>query len=382
VSQSKEFWLAEEVRYLFDKLATSNLSTDAITHYGDLLARIPEGDLGNFCSAFLCVPSAARSALIRGLGKLNTDVATVMLEQLVIEGEEEAIYNLYSHIRFHRKGGPGLNVNDDLVCALVRAYSSLQGNWAIELGQVLIARNPEWGESFSRVALTASDSDRIMIEITLAGHEQIGAAVDRALSNLPLLNPQQISAIAENDYWKVAPCDRIVAVLKTRNAQIAGKVLEQAQGRTGELDLLRTNPLDWWLDWMEECKKAGDGGSSWCCFMLSQFLARGSEETRREVIGRFNRGASPDFWRIGSLLFYDEASGISTDELSENAIDALVRHGHVHLWVARLLGHAATEEFVNSVLLPRFARFPDQGWIRQALELAGLRHNRRYIVSG
>jgi hypothetical protein len=97
------------------------------------------------------------------------------------------------------------------------------------------------------------------------------------------------------------------------------------------------------------------------------------------VIERFNRGASSDFWRIGRLVLNDW-EGLSTDELSKSAIDALIRSAHAHPWVGRLLGHAATENFAESILLPRLEQNPSEDWIRHALDLAGPRHNRRYII--
>jgi hypothetical protein len=258
-------------------------------------------------------------------------------------------------------------------------------------------------------------AEKIMIDLLVSCEDQTAGAIEEALKDVALLNTGQIEAVGRMKFWSKAPPRLIVDVLETRSSPLAGAVLGVVQGRENELDLLRSKPLDWWLDWAEECATAEE--TSWCCYMLGGVLAKGSERTHRELLDRFNRGASRDFTRIGRLVLSNWV-GVSTDELSGQAIAALLAEGHSERWVARLLGQACTEAFAESVLLPladdrpdwednaATVRVPDgvprreptesdlppaepsssgpatknTAWVREALALAGLRHNRRYLV--
>jgi Arc/MetJ family transcription regulator len=223
--------------------------------------KIPAGRFEEFCGKFIENSSAARSVLMDGLTDLDQDLATAALKQLVLAGERRAIFALFMHLKYSRKDH-ALSVDDEVVRRAVRAISLPEGRWAIELGQALVAGNPEWGDAFRRFALNASPSDRLMIEILLARQQDVGEVIHSALQDLSKLSEHQISTIADSDYWKTAPANRIVDVLEMRNSRIASGVLQQASARTRELPLLRANPLDWWLDWIEECAAAEDNDSA------------------------------------------------------------------------------------------------------------------------
>jgi hypothetical protein len=109
-------------------------------------------------------------------------------------------------------------------------------------------------------------------------------------------------------------------------------------------------------------------------------LMKGCKEARTEILKRFNEGVTSEFWRVGPLLL-SSADNVSTDELSDVVIGELLAKAGEHPWMAILLGKAATQEFADMILTPMAEQKSDAIWIRDALEVAGRRHNRRYLIA-
>jgi hypothetical protein len=95
----------------------------------------------------------------------------------------------------------------------------------------------------------------------------------------------------------------------------------------------------------------------------------------------FNDVPIDGFERIGRLVLSEGMSKITTEQFSSIAIARLVNEGERFVFSAIVLGKAATEEFVRTVLLPHLASYPSHTWIRRAVEIAGNRHNRRYLLN-
>lgn len=72
--------------------------------------------------------------------------------------------------------------------------------------------------------------------------------------------------------------------------------------------------------------------------------------------------------------------GVTTDQFSKIAIDRLLNQGQKYPFSTAVLAKAATEEFVKNAMIPHLAANPLHVWVRKAIEIAGDRHNRRYLV--
>jgi hypothetical protein len=94
----------------------------------------------------------------------------------------------------------------------------------------------------------------------------------------------------------------------------------------------------------------------------------------------FNDSPLSRFIQIGKSVFSEGAGSTSIDEISGIALRRLLDDGGQFPFSAEVLGTAATEEFVRRVLLPCLAANNQFHWIRKAIEIAGNRHNRRYLI--
>jgi hypothetical protein len=164
--------------------------------------------------------------------------------------------------------------------------------------------------------------------------------------------------------------------LSTRDPYLVGELLGKLQRQ--ELPLLTVHPLEWWLDWEEECLSSKEQTIRWCGWRINQFLRNGDKETTAAALTLFNEVAISGFERIGKLVFDEGTTKITSDQLSPAALARLLNEGGNFAFSASVLGKAATEEFVRSVLLPHLASNPNHIWIREAIEIAGNR--RRYLL--
>lgn len=166
-------------------------------------------------------------------------------------------------------------------------------------------------------------------------------------------------------------------------------VLQNSQGAKHGLPLLANRPLQWWLDWINECLQSEDRHVYWCGVMLGSFLGRGDAKTREELLAEFNKGTCPYFVILGSLVV-PSLSGVSVDDLSEDALSRLMlRTENIEIAIGTwpggpVLGMLATEAFVEREILPRLAdqniTSNEREWLLRVLDSAGRRHNRRYVV--
>lgn len=74
------------------------------------------------------------------------------------------------------------------------------------------------------------------------------------------------------------------------------------------------------------------------------------------------------------------SADISTDDFSDAASQLLIAEADDRAWIGKLLGEAATEQFVVSKLLPLIHDQEPRPWLIKTLKAAGRRHNRRYAV--
>jgi hypothetical protein len=307
---------------------------------------------------------------------------------LIKEGDGEAIYSLYSNLAFRAEdiGEIELAPDVDIAERLIN-HRAKEGSWAIELGRLLIIRRDDWKSAF-RALKVRDPSTKLLLDLLLRSGEELLEVTKAAIANIDTLSDYSVRALGRMEFWKDAPPSLVLSALSSRNPSIAQPVLESLlipsprtkRRREVRLSLLEAKPLEWWLSWQGECLKSD--AHIWCGWRLGQFL-RNDYLARPQLLKIFNHGSVDDFRRVGNALFHSAAmlgiGTITTDDLSEAAINCLLNKGRHFNFSADVLGYAATEEFVQSVLLPHRATHPNALWVREAIEIAGDRHNRRYL---
>jgi hypothetical protein len=245
------------------------------------------------------------------------------------------------------------------------------------LARKLIEKNPDWKQAF-KVARAQDASARFILNAISADASSLPDIVTSALAKIGELDDYSIRILGELDFWESAPDSIVLMALSTRNSLLAGAVLSQVQGE--KLPLLSIRTLDWWLDWEQECLKSEHRRVWWCGYMIGKFINYGGDDVRAMALARFNDASKEEFERIGRLVFREGAGSVSTEQLSKSALTRLLNEGGSFDFSAAVLGKAATEDFVRSVLLPHLEANPNDSWIRTAIEVAGNRHNRRYLL--
>jgi hypothetical protein len=380
VQVSRRYWSEEHFDFLISKLVKKRKKADSLTIFGELISEmVPPETLLSWCNRYIYGATAAKYALLEALRSSDSRTARSILLDLVSAGEDEAIYPLWSNLEFHSETleRDELPADSRVARALVDKLKSKNGNWAISLARKLIDQNASWCALF-KPSPKQDANLRLLLNVASNDEPSIPEFVTAAIENLAQFDSNTLSVLGSLDFWESANSSLVLAALSTREPFLASGVMEQAQGR--EFAMLSVRSLDWWLDWEEECARSKIDRVSWCGFRISQFLSHGDQETRTAILTRFNDFSEAGFEQVGRLVYQDGVNGVTTDQISKVALDRLLNRGSDFRFSANILGHAATEEFVSSVMIPHLQANPRHSWIRGAIEIAGNRHNRRYLV--
>lgn len=378
VRRTKGNWTYEEIRFLFEEIEEADDNSDGASNLGDLLKDLSEIELVKFLEEYSDRSEFYKKIIGSGLGEIDSDIATSLLISYVKSGYQFAIVYLYFNLIFTREdySGPLTNADEELASSIIQALSSDVAHWAVGLGRALIMKDPMWSEVLSRWTPLISAGDRLILDLMLASGDQVEGVIKRGLEVLPSLSSAQIEALGGDGFWRKAPSDFVLQAIKTRHPEFVLRVLEACQFRKKEIELLQDTTLDDWLAWTDFLTNEE---TVWCSYMLRDFIANGSNNTREALLHHLNSGQPDVFWRIAPRIL-PLSNTISTDELSDAAIDHLLNRANSNEWIGKFFGKAATEDFVNQILLPTWRQQPDKHWVRVALEAAGRRHNRRYLI--
>jgi hypothetical protein len=381
VSITGTYWTESDLRHLLEILERKKELESASVFSGLFLKRVPTTELLSWCQPYLRQSSAAKAALLEALRSFDSPAARSILINLIREGEEAAIYLLYSNLRFKSANleERELVPDDKVVEVLLRKRSSEYGAWAIFLGRQLIEKNPDWQNTFK--SATASDRrTQLFSDLISCKETDLPEVAIAAISFIDELDDSTRRILGQMDFWPSMPPAIIARALSTRDPHFVSALLGELQGQ--ELPLLSIQPLDWWLDWEEECLRSKDQTVKWCAWRINQFLRSGDQETTVATLALFNGEPISGFVRIGRLVFNEGTTRITCDQLSPTALARLLDEGKKFEFSALVLGKTASEEFVRTTLLPHLRSNPTYTWIRKAIEIAGHRHNRRYLLDG
>jgi hypothetical protein len=260
IRTSDTCWGQKDILYLLKKLSDPHRPwNDALSNYSELVSQISESDLPHVCATFLGTPSPARRIIIEGLTNVDAPFATRILRAAVAEGDRRGMFSLYLHLKYHRRQCDPAELPADanvigFICDVLKSDSDADASWiAAGLGQQLTAINTEWAEGFRRHASEGGVSERLLIEIIVAHLEQRATPINEALKHLSELKLSEIIVIAHDDFWNAAPPENIIELMETREPWLVAHLPTYLWKPRQEFPILRTYPLDWWLDWIEEC---------------------------------------------------------------------------------------------------------------------------------
>jgi hypothetical protein len=380
VRVSKSCWSADNFEFLIEKLLKKRSNTDSLGIFGELIYElVPLTTIFLWCASYIQRASAVKYVLIEAIHCSDSRAARSILLDLVSAGEGEAIYPLYSNLDFHcnKLESDELPPDPNVAKSLIRQLHSEYGGWAVSLARKLIEQHTDWKDLFRPKSKQDAET-HLLSNIILSEETSLPDLVATTLENIAEFDGHALRILGDLEFWKSASSTLALDAICTRNPYLASAIMQQIQAQT--LPMLSARELDWWLDWGQECFGSKVDPMFWCGYRISQFLNNGDEETRAAVLARFNGESEAGFKQIGQLVFQEGAGRVTTDQFSKIAIDRLLNRGQEFQFSSAVLGHAATEEFVKSVMLPHLTANPRYFWVRKAIEIAGDRHNRRYLV--
>lgn len=267
-------------------------------------------------------------------------------------------------------------------------WISRDGTWAVKALRALCRARPDLARRVAERADEHTGLARAVIGFCAAGNP---VAIFEALEGLVNLTPAQRAGepVETLDQINLNWCGRetlLVKLLRLRNVALAYALINPlwtfGTHPVGELDI---GAVDWWMEWLTEVRKAGTGGlfgdrMSW---VLTKHV---SETARAELLNEFNRKGSKYRTLLADEILW-RLKGITTDHFSAPTIKFLLTQLRRHRFGFRgsLLGHCATERFVEDVLLPQLSTAKEGLHVRNlhaVLDHAGHRHGRRYFSAG
>jgi hypothetical protein len=307
--------------------------------------------------------------------------------RLVIEGARPAIVSLHFRLSFSKdKYQIDRSLfTEDLICALAESFvDEDNGDWAVRTLRQVIEIRPDLSTAVIDQACQAQGIVRLVLfycipdlpmfwsELSLLAKQSSGTC---GMEHLSLLE-----ALGDLD-WKGHESN-LMALLKKREPKLVRHLLESVYsgfGNNQNLDIA-IEPVDWWLQWMEEVDSSDREFGRWFCDRVASFwMSRTVPSNVQLIVEKFNETPAID-GKVIADYFLPRITNLTTDMLSEDAISFLLTlaadQGDV------LLGSVATETFAQQRLLPLLdgADEPLKSTLRTQLRIAGQRHRRRYVT--
>jgi hypothetical protein len=231
-----------------------------------------------------------------------------------------------------------------------------------------------------RIAATRGLTKALLLHATRSNDPE---PLFTALSDLLLMQPkerkkQPVLLLSHIELEWEGQEELLIALLRLRDSTLAFEILESVRPPLGPVNI---GAIDWWLEWLGD-----DGEENWFFQdRLSSFFARYLDPvTQREFVREFNGQQTPYRKTLARTVLIARAD-LSTDDFSEDALSFLLsdlsKTGSVDHFRGHLLGHTATERFVEERLLPLITEATKtfRHNLQRVLRQAGNRHGRRYL---
>lgn len=335
------------------------------------------------------LPKLRATILCTILQDRDTSESLTLAGELLLNGVDKAAISIYFISNFSKqknelswKAFSNLHVSR-LVDILIDSGES----WSLEALKAICSARPDLAELLMQDILTSSGFKKAILLycVSPANLAPIFQELEKLIGSSEL-DREQLSFewLRRIDFDWSGREQLFIDLLKLRDIKL---VISLGGGslppKLPNLGILSIGEIDWWLDWMFEAAKLGDG--DWFGRTLGGIFARHLSSTKQaELIAEFNNDSSK-FRRIlldKVIPYLDTSTDMFNNDTISFLLADLSRPGAVSPWHAHLLGSTATERFVNDRLLPLLpgAQFPLMANLESVLQQAGTRHGRRYVV--
>jgi len=270
-----------------------------------------------------------------------------------------------------------------LISHLHIAHKEHETVWALKSLKQLCEARPDLAEIVSAQAL--SENGLLKTALLYCVSQTGEASVYETLRSLAQMDKEQrsrepIHLLAEMELKWAGREELLVDLLKLRDRNLARGLIEfyPWSEHFGNLEI---GPIYWWLDWLSESQ-----GDWWLLDRLSSlFRNHLTPDARTAFLAEFNKPDST-YRPILAISVLRARNDLTTDHFTEETISYLISTLNTNQhrdFRGHLLGHTATESFVEERLLPMLGKDdePLASNLREILSQAGGRHGRRYIPS-
>jgi SIR2-like domain len=255
-------------------------------------------------------------------------------------------------------------------------------SWASLLLYDFYNSGPQWREAISKMADTMPEPLQIALLMQSAETDVRNRAEQRLQTAIDGWTEEEIKVISE---WSADALFPLV-LTKHREVLLYNLIMNISPHRGSRSDIaseiFRERPVTWWFDWTLELI-SGDDSSRLLGMNLAGHFSEDADFADA-VAAELNRRDSKTF---KPLLFYVVPNlAMSTDQLDDYVLSDLT--GKLlnlrSMMGEPIIGLLASEDFAQSVLTPMWRQAaPDskeRTLLKQALDAAGKRHNRRYAL--
>lgn len=387
-----------------------SLLSESVTRFevDSLLARVSEKELGNsgkntgiekyisglskdelhtIVSRSNFISTAAQDLLTRALEKFSEQWVFDFLVSCVKQGSIKSIYPLYRFLKSWNWEEPLILQDSEelgnLLISLV--FSGEADDWVLKSIGIL-AKN---SEEFNRMILSKASnlSANTCGFMNALVNNEVDKRIDfvrNALTHLSSWNSHEIQLLCSSAMWENLPKDLIKDAFQTKNTVL----IHASMNGMWKITALPSDIAEphWWFELLTDYALNDVVDNFVFVSNLSNWLVS-DEGFCKEALSLFNEGKDP-FFKFLARYIIQKIPSANWEVISEVARERLLGcdFGLRNRFGASIIGSLATEAFVNDYLLPKFLEIStdtvEKIELAYALSKAGLKHNRRYLLSG
>jgi len=316
----------------------------------------------------------------------DTDWATDYIQNCVIEKNYNCTHLLNTNIQIRSKNQNYIfNASDTLLSSLIECLDTTEHKFSImELIKTISTLDGDSTQNIKNLSSNVSPAKAALIYLATTSNDQ--DIIEKIVENLNDMKNWQTEEIASfTSYlpWKKLSVEIVRSVITSNNETAIKKLFQNISQIKHSASLLATP--EWWLESFFKLNIDDDKSTFVELFNLSTKLVK-DPALCAFFLNKFNSSMGSEF-RILARYIINIIPNISTNDLSPTALHQLTstEFGIRTRMGDSVLGLIASESFVKDILIPLLnspnADLSQKIETAHALEAAGKKHNKRYLLS-
>lgn len=316
----------------------------------------------------------------------DSNWATDYIQSCIIEKHETCLHSFHINISLRAKNPDYRFIaSEALLSALVEYLDTVEHKFGlIEVLKTLSKHDDKIVSRLTTASPAISKAKRALFLIAASNQKSEACdLISSELSNIKLWQPDEVTLFASCIPWKSLTLDIVRKILENQNAILTKELLSNFN----QIKYLASSlaPSEWWLQKTLELDIDQEKSTFIELFNISGMIAK-DPILSPFFLNKFNTSTGGEFRLLARYIIHTIPS-VSTDELSDSAINQLtsMEFGLRTRLGDSVLGLLASESFVEGTLKPLLnsphADHTQKVETAHALEAAGKKHNRRYLIT-